>query len=142
MGKDGDRATKTVSLSNELHLMMSAIEGVHRLTRHWIDNFGMDLDDVPESISALLVVLVGRLRLLDRVARRTIDPRFAWSPENDATVSPGDPPGDPEEDDVRLVAWSDRELLRHHRAEWKRAKRRLALAKRRTSQNPSEFVKP
>jgi hypothetical protein len=111
---------KTLSLSNELSLMIDALGGVHRLTRHWIENYGMDLDDVPQSIGSLLVILRERLRLLDRVARGTLDPRLAWCRENDAEGSPGDP----SEEDVRLVTWSDRKLVRHHRMEWKRAKRR------------------
>jgi hypothetical protein len=75
----------------------------------------------------MLVLLVERLRLVDRAVRGTIDPRLAWWPENDADLSPGDP----SEEDVRLVAWSDRKLARHHRAEWKRTRRRLRQAKSR-----------
>ena len=126
---------KTVSLSNELTLMMDAVGGVHRLTRHWIENYGLDVDEVPEAISAMLAILVERLRLLDRVARGTLDPRLAWCPENDTIRSPGDPG----EEDVRLESWSDDKLARHHHAEWKnhaewkRAKRRVPSGKRRSA---------
>jgi hypothetical protein len=111
---------KTLSLSNELTLMIDALGGVHCLTRHWIENYGMDEHDVPESIGALLVVLRERFRLLDRVVRGTLDPQVAWCPENDADRSPGDP----NEEDVHLATWSDRKLVRHHRMEWQRATRR------------------
>lgn len=136
MAKGG--TSKTVGLSNELHLMMSAVHGVHRLTRHWIENYGMDLDDVPDAIAALLVMLIERLRLLDRVARGTIDPRLAWCAENDAERSPGDP----SEDDLRLAAWSDSKLLHHHRGEVKRAKRRLRAAKERRTEQPAKVGEP
>lgn len=138
MGKGGERAAKTVSLSDELHLMMSAIRGAHCLTRHWIENYGMDLDEIPDAVAALLVIFIERLRLLDRVARGTIDPRLAWCAENDAERSPGDPG----EDDVHLAAWSDRKLHRHHRGEVKRAKRRLRAAKERRTEQPAEVGEP
>jgi len=121
---------RTVSVSNELHLTMDAILGVRRLTRMWIDNCGLDIDDVPEAISALLVILVERLRLLDRVARGTVDPRLVWCPENDADRSPGDAA----DKNLRLVAWSDRKLARHHRVEWQRARTRLDAERQRTGE--------
>jgi hypothetical protein len=120
-------AAKTVSLSNELHLTMDVLRGALRLTQVWIDNHGIGVDDLPHGISAMLVVLVARLQLLDRAVRGVIDPRLAWCPENDAR----DVPGDPHEDDVRLFAWSDRALLHHLRSEWKRARRRLRWEHRR-----------
>ncbi len=115
---------KTVSLSNELHVIMDSIRGVRSLTKQWIDSFGMDAD-IPQQVSALLVVLMDRIRLVDRAVRGTVDPHLVWSPENDAH----DIPGDPNEEDVVLVAWSERRLARHHRAEWKRAKGRLRWKK-------------
>jgi hypothetical protein len=127
---------KTLSLSNELSLMIDALGGVHRLTRHWIENYGMDLDDVPQSIGSLLVILRERLRLLDRVVRGTLDPRVAWCAENDAEGSPGDP----NEEDVRLAAWSDGKLARHHRVALKRAKVRRAL--RRAKKENAEAREP
>jgi hypothetical protein len=113
---------KTLSLSNELHLIIDAMGGVQRQVRHVIDDYAADDPDALAGIDAMLVVLRERLRLLDRAVRGTLDPRLVWSPENDATHAPGDP----EEDDVRLEVWSDRKLARHHRAERKRAKLRLA----------------
>ena len=118
---------KSVSLSNELHVIMDSIRGVRSLTKQWIDSFGMDAD-IPQQVSALLVVLMDRLRLVDRAVRGTVDPHLVWSPENDAH----DIPGDPKEEDVVLVAWSERKLARHHRAEWKRAKGRLRLRWKKT----------
>jgi hypothetical protein len=81
----------------------------------------MDDPDLPEAVASMLVLVTERLRLIDRVVRGATDPRMAWCPENDADGSPGDP----SEDDVRLEAWSDRKLARHHRRQWKRARGRL-----------------
>ena len=44
---------KTISLSNELHVIMDSIRGVRSLTKQWIDSFGMDAD-IPQQVSALL----------------------------------------------------------------------------------------
>ena len=102
---------------------MDSIRGVRSLTKQWIDSFGMD-QDVPHQVSALLVLLIERIRLVDRVVRGT-DPRLAWSPQNDGELTPGDP----SEEDVVLSAWSERRLARHHRKEWKRLKGRLVSKK-------------
>ena len=118
------RRMKGVNLSNELHLLMDSICGVHSLTRRWIDSFGMDAE-IPQQVSSLLVVLIERIRLMDRVTRGTVDPHLVWSPENDADSCPGDR----KEEDLVLVAWSERRLARHHRAEWKRARGRLRWKK-------------
>ncbi|MGH7270417.1 MAG: hypothetical protein ACREJ3_08295 [Polyangiaceae bacterium] len=75
---------------------------------------------IPHQVSALLVVLSERVRFIDRVVRGTIDPRLAWCPQNDAAAVYV------EDEDVNLVAWSERKLARHHRAQWKRLKARLA----------------
>jgi hypothetical protein len=119
---------KRVSLSNEMHLLMDSIGGIHSLTRQWIDSFGHD-HRVPDQISALLTVLIERLRLMDRVIRGTLDPHLVWSPGNDTKECPGDP----NEEDVLLTAWSERKLARHHRAAWRRAKGRLRLVKTKTA---------
>jgi hypothetical protein len=133
MVKDDRVGAKQLSVSNELRLVMGSIRAAHALTRHWIENYGMDLEDVPEAIASLLVILVERLRLLDRVGRGTLDPRLAWCAENDADRSHRDP----NEDDVRLEAWSDLDLVRHHRAEWKRVKRRLRKDRTNTAADVS-----
>ncbi len=114
---------KRVSLSSELHLTMDAISGVRSLTKQWIDSFGMDTR-LPDQIRALLAVVTERIRLLDRVVRGTVDPHLVWCDENDGKYA-----GDPKEDDQVFVAWGERRLARHHRAEWHRARRRLALKK-------------
>lgn len=108
---------RAVSLSNEVQLVMDAIRGVHGLTRKFIESYGMETD-LPETISALLVVLIERLRLADRVLRGTVDPLVLWCLENDASVAR-------EGDDHVLPVWSDKKLARHHRAELRRAKTRL-----------------
>jgi len=123
---------KSVSLSCELHLMMDAIKGVRSLTKQWIDSFGMDRE-LPHQIQALLAIITERIRFTDRVLRGTIDPRLAWCPEND-----GDLHRDPGEDDHVLVEWSEQKQARHHRNEWRRLKRRLALPKNK----PSKETKP
>jgi hypothetical protein len=110
-------AKRAVSLSNEVQLVMDAVRGVHALTRKFIDSYGMETE-LPETISALLVVLVERLRLADRVLRGSEDPHLLWCPENDASTAR-------EGDDHVLPAWSDKRLARHHRTELKRAKVRL-----------------
>ena len=112
---------KRVSLSSELHLTMDAINGVRSLTKQWIDSFGMD-SRLPDQIRALLAIVTERIRLMDRAVRGAVDPHLVWCEENDAKYA-----GDPNEDDHVLVAWGERRLARHHRAEWHRAKRRLAL---------------
>jgi len=114
---------KTVSLSSEVQLVIEATRGVHALTRRFIESYGMETE-LPESIAALLVVLIERLRLVDKVIRGTVDPHLAWCVENDAARF-----GDPKEKDLVLTEWSERRMARHHRAEWKRAKARLASEK-------------
>jgi hypothetical protein len=125
-------AKRVISLSNELQLLMEGIRGVHSLTCKFIDSYGMETA-LPENISALLVVLIERLRLVDRVVRGTVDPRLAWSPENDSRLSPSDP----REEDVLLQAWSERRLARHHRREWKRARARLKEKKTASDRPPA-----
>jgi hypothetical protein len=130
--RKGTFGRKTVSLSNELHLVMDSIRGVRSLTRQWIDSFGMD-QEVPEQISSLLVILIERLRLMDCVVRGTVDPHLAWSPQNDGKMCPGDP----NEEDVVLRTWSERRLARHHRAEWRRLNRRLGMIKAEKKESES-----
>lgn len=97
---------------------MDATRGVHAITRKFIESYGME-KELPETISALLVLLIERLRLVDRVVRGDVDPRLLWCSENDAASRYI------EAQDTQLSAWSDKKLARHHRAELKRAKTRL-----------------
>ena len=61
----------------------------------------------------------------------------AWSGEEVVERRLADlSPGDPNENDVRLEAWSDVKLARHHRVEWKRARTR-ARTRRRTKEQPT-----
>jgi hypothetical protein len=120
---------KRVSLSNELHVLMDSLRGVHSLTRQWIDSFGNE-PQLPDQVYAVLTLLIERIRLLDRVVRGTIDPHLVWSPQNDV-----DPiPGDPKEEDMILSAWSVRKQARHHRKAWRTLKRRLRIIKARDSE--------
>jgi len=116
--------------------MMRAIRGVHRLTRHWIENYRLDVDEVPEAISAMLVVVVERLR-----ASRS---RGSWDDGSAHRLVPGERrhpfPRDAGEDNVRLEAWSDAKLARHHRVEWKRARTR-ARTRRRTKEQATAPAK-
>lgn len=125
-------ARKSVSLSNELHVLMDSMGGLHSLTRQWIDSFGQEAH-IPDQIYALLTLLMDRLRLLDRAVRGTVDPHLAWSKQNDADLIPGDP----REEDVILTCWSNRRLLRHHRAELRSARQRIALLRKRRKEEPS-----
>ena len=113
---------KSVSLSNELHLLMDSLRGVHSLIRQWVASFGHD-PRVPDQISALLTVLVERVRLMDRVVRGTVDPHLLWSRENDAALCPGDPA----EEDVILTTWSPPKPARRPRAAPRRAKKRRSI---------------
>jgi hypothetical protein len=114
---------KTVSVSSELQLLIDGARGVHALTRRFIDSFGMETE-LPESISALLVIMIERLRLMDRAVRGTVDPHLVYCVENDASRS-----ANPSEEDLVLTEWSERRLARHHRAQWKRARTRMRSAK-------------
>jgi hypothetical protein len=114
---------KTISLSNELQLLLDATQGVRSLVQRWIDSFGMEAQ-IPEQISALLVLLAERLRLLDRATRGSVDPRLVWSPQNDQKLVPGDRA----EASVTLTAWSDQQLARYHRKQWQRIRRRVAAS--------------
>jgi len=111
---------KRVSLSNELTLLMDATRGVHGLTRRWIESYGMLDAEAPDAISAMLVVIVERIRLIDRVVRGTVDPRLVLCAQNQSL-----PPQEGDEADVLLTVWSEKDLARHHRAGWKRARSRL-----------------
>ena len=110
---------RVISISSELQLLIENVRGVYALNRRFIESFGMETD-LPENISALLAILVERLRLMDRVVRGTVDPYVAWCPENDASRH-----GDPRERDLTLTEWSEKQAARHHRAHWKRARTRL-----------------
>ena len=110
---------RVISLSSELQLLLEGVRGVYLLNRRFIESFGMETE-LPESVSALLAILIERLRLVDRVVRGTVDPHVAWCTENDAARH-----GEPNEKDLVLPEWSERRLARHHRAAWKRARLRL-----------------
>jgi hypothetical protein len=110
--------SKRVSLSNELHTVMKGTVAIRILARHWIDSSGTGAEvECSEALTSVVILLVERLRLLDRAVRGVVDPREVWCAENQ-----GDPPNDRSEKDMLLPVWSDAALVRHHRAELKRAK--------------------
>lgn len=116
---------KRVSLSNELHLAIDALQGVHALTRQWSDSFGSD-PQLPDHVAATVSMIVERLRLLDRVVRGTVDPRLVWSPQNDKDSIPGDP----REDDVVFSEWIAREPAAARKKPPRSAKRRRPIVSR------------
>lgn len=122
-------AKRAVSLSHELHLLFKALQGARALVEQWIaspPDGSLGAGELPPAVSTILVLLTERLRLLDRVARGTIDPRLLLCPENEALGR-----SEREEEDVTLPVWSERQLARHHRAEWKRAKTSAERASRK-----------
>lgn len=127
------RSARKISISNELHVVMDSIGGLHSLTRQWIDSFGQE-PHIPDQVYALLTLLLDRLRLLDRAVRGTIDPHLVWSRQNDADLIPGDR----REEDIILTAWSNRKLARHHRKEWRTIKRRIAVIKEEQARRDGE----
>lgn len=110
---------KAVSLSNELHIVIGALDGVRAVADYCVHD---PLGDRPPTttISASIVVLMERLRLLDRVVRDAIDPRALWCEENDA-IPLSDMPG---ERDVVFKVWSDRKCARRYRRDARAARRR------------------
>jgi hypothetical protein len=113
---------KTVSLSGELHLLIHAIEGVRELAER-LDDSSFHDGTLLLSIASNLVVVRERLRLIDRVVRGVLDPWHLWSPQNEAL------PAVKDGDDVLLPAWSDAQMIRRLRKDWRSAKRRLRRSK-------------
>lgn len=96
-------AKKAVSLSSELHLIVRTLDAVGLLLQQWAElHFSEDeVRRVAPGVHATVVLVRERVRLLDRVVRDTIDPRFLLMVENRGE----DPlPGD--DDDIVLRAWS------------------------------------
>lgn len=127
--------SKRISLSDELTLLFEGVQGARGLVEKVTHNQCSDDRESAETahaVVALLVLLTERLRLLDRVVRGTVDAAVLSCPQNEAN-----PPTDEVrkgEEDVVLRAWNAKRLLRHHRTEWKRARRRLRREKERPSQ--------
>jgi hypothetical protein len=113
---------KTVSLSDELHHIIRAVDGLRELAERLNESSFHD-GTLPLSIASNLVVVRERLRLIDRVVRGVLDPWHLWSAQNEAL------PAVKDGDDVLLPAWSDAEMIRRLRREWKSAKRRLRRSK-------------
>lgn len=123
--------SKRVSLSDELTTLFEGVRGARGLVEKIRQNQCSDDREHAETANAVvafLVLLTERLRLLDRVVRGTVDGAVLSCPQNEAITREGSEVREGEED-IILRAWSEKRLLRHHRAEWKRAKRRLAREK-------------
>jgi hypothetical protein len=77
------RSERRVSLSNELHSLLSAIDGVRNPA-----TASLELEVPPrralDQIEAILILVVERVRLLDRAARGQEDPRIVWCRANDS----------------------------------------------------------
>lgn len=117
---------KHVSLSGELTILFEGVRGARALVEKITQNQCSDDKESAETanaVAALLVLLTERLRCLDRVVRGTLDAAVLVCPQNEALVPNGEVREG--EEDVVLRAWSEKRVLRHHRTEWKRAKRRL-----------------
>lgn len=120
--------SKRVSLSDELWILFQGIQGARGLVEKITQNQCSDdreSDETAHAVVAVLVMITERLRLLDRIVRGTVDAAVILCRQNEAVPSEDAEPHEGEED-VLLPVWSERRLLRHHKAEWRRAKRRLA----------------
>lgn len=118
---------KAASLSNELHVITTAIEGVKRRAAHLgLDAGGEDGRDL-QAIASQLTTLRDRLVLLDRVVRGAVDPRLLWCAENHALAM--SKRGAHDEQDVVFEVWSDRTEARRYRRLWKMARSRLQRGK-------------
>lgn len=109
---------RRLSVSSELHILISAIEGLRYLAER-LSRDGFDDPEnvpIPEAIASNLTLLAERLRLFDRIVRGNVDPRLLLCEGNEAFA----PIDDNDEEDVILMEWSPRRASRKHRAEWKR----------------------
>lgn len=111
---------RTVSLASEVQLLSAAIRGARALTDP-LESPGSQPRVLVE-VDAILTVVVERMRLVDRVLRGAVDPAALWCDANDGESVRN---GDGDENERRLVAWSDQRLARFHREERRRAKRRI-----------------
>ena len=118
--------TKRISLSNECHVLVQAIEGVRMLADRWMEgardgSFGDDA--LAGGIAANLLIVRERLVLLDRVVRDVVDPGLLWCADNQAPPTPE--PRTDDDHDVVLDAWSDEKQAVRYRRASRSAKRRL-----------------
>jgi len=111
-----------LSLSDELWMLFKSLDGARMLAEEATES--ADVGDVAHTLVAVLGVVTERLRLLDRVVRGTVDPRVLLCSQNQRESPEAN--ADDENADIFLPTWSDEELLRHHRAAVRRAKRRIA----------------
>jgi len=119
---------RSVSLSDELWVLFQGVQGARALVEKITQNQHSDEREEAETAHAVVAILgmiTERLRLLDRIVRGTVDAAVVLCRQNEAVPSEDAEPHDGEED-VVLPVWSKKRLLRHHKAEWRRAKRRLA----------------
>jgi len=118
---------RSVSLSDELWVLFQGVQGARALVEKFTQNQHSDEREEAETahaVVAVLVMITERLRLLDRIVRGSVDSALILCRQNEAVPAEGAEPHDGEEDIV-LPVWSEKRLLCHHKAEWRRAKRRL-----------------
>ena len=90
---------KRVSLSSEIHYLRLAIQGLRVLALRLIDApEDAEASRIATSLASLTMLVVERVRLVERAVRGTIDPRLVWNRENDAALT-----------DVQIVldAWGE-----------------------------------
>jgi hypothetical protein len=108
-----------VSLSDELNLILEALEGVQLLAKLQAEHHfvGKERQRATRATAASLILLRERLQLLDRAVGGFVDPRELLMPENRAV-------GADEEGDLRLPTWGTKRTMAHHKRELERAERR------------------
>jgi hypothetical protein len=124
---------RKISVSNELHVLLQAIDGIRALAERGaegdVDNESSGDRAIARAAAALLVLVRERLRLLDRVVRDVVDPALLWCADNQALPAPE--PLTDDDHDVALKTWSDKKTARRLRRGWKAAKKRLRRVEQR-----------
>lgn len=119
---------RKISLSSELHLVSRTIDGMRLLTEKWRDNHFTEeeLPRLAHALHATLVLVRERLVLFDCAVRDTLDPRYVFCEENQAS---DEQPGD--DGDVVLKAWSPKKTADKLREDANQAERRLQVLRER-----------
>jgi hypothetical protein len=115
---------RTVSLSQELWILIGAAQGVRLLSERATQCPHGSVVQLCAEVAAVLAVIEGRLVMLERAVSGEVDPALIWCASNAA------PTGDDDVPDVQLVEWSAKHAVRKARAELRRAKRRLQHERR------------
>ncbi len=117
---------KDVSLSDELHHLLLAIDGARELAER-LGESSLEVSPMAYSIASTMVLVRERLRLLERAVRGAVDPWLLWSRDNAASEPLGERSDD--ESDLTLEGWSDKQAVHRHRKYLKTARRSLRRAK-------------